>query len=297
MAKHRSVFVRINRRYPWVKVLIFSMVITMVMIEVGIGGVRGGQMMAKLADMSIEQKYNDTLKIDLGGEEVEVSGVEEFEEQVNKEVEQQPVEKDLTGKQLVALTFDDGPDAEVTGKILDILKEKDVKATFFMVGIMVQRTPETAKRVADEGHEVETHSLRHANLSQMNWDSVAGDIEQSRQIIRDATGVEVGILRPPYGMVNETVKGAAGMPMMAWSVDPDDWRDRNAGLVKDRVVNAGYDGAIILLHDIYSTTAEAVPWIIDELRERGFEFVTVKELAEKRGITLNVGDIYRDFAN
>ena len=293
MVRTRNVFVEINRRYPWVKVVILGVIVFMVIMGVGIGSTKGGQMITILANTGVDMGHNESFKIDLGGVETEVSGVREFEEQVNNNVEQ----RDLEGKQLVALTFDDGPDTEITGRILDTLKEKNVKATFFMLGIMVEKMPDMAKRVAKEGHEVETHSLRHANLSQMNREGVIADLEQSRQIMKDMIGVDVKILRPPYGAVNDTVKEAVNMPMITWGVDPYDWRDKDAGLIKDRVVDASYDGAIVLMHDIYSTTAEAIPWIIDELRGKGFEFVTVEELAKKKGIVLNNGDLYRDFAS
>lgn len=294
MARSRNILVKMNRRYPFVKVILFSGVILAVIVGVGISSVKGEQVMARLAEMGVKQSYDDSFKIKLGGETIEVSGVDEFESQVNKNIEQAE-ERDLTGKKLVALTFDDGPEVDSTREILETLKEKQVKATFFMLGIMVQRFPDVAKEVVSEGNEVETHSMRHANLSQMSWDEAVADLTEAKQITRDITGVEVEALRPPYGATNDMVKDVASMPMITWSVDPYDWRDRDAGLIKDRVVNASYDGAIILMHDIYPETAKALPWIIDELRERGFEFVTVKELAGKKGIELKNGEIYRDF--
>lgn len=271
----------------------FGVLVASAVMGAGIASVRGDVKPTKLADTGVEQGYEETFKVNLGGEEVNVTGVGQMGATENKNVRQ----RDLTGKQLVALTFDDGPDAENTEKILNTLREKEVRATFFMVGIMIERAPEMAKKVAEAGHEVETHSMRHANLTEMDSAGVAGDLAEMQKTLGENTGVKAEILRPPYGAVNDTVKEAAKMPMISWSVDPYDWRDRDAGLIKDRVVGASYDGAIILLHDIYPDTAEAVGWMIDELREKGFEFATVKELATQKGITLEAGEMYRELVN
>lgn len=288
--------VRLNRKYPWAKIFLSCAIILTGVMGAGMSSVQRGQTVAKLADTGVGQDYSDTFKIVLAGEETEVSGLKDFEESVkNSEQELEPV--DLTGKQLVALTFDDGPDAEATSRILNTLKEKSVKATFFMVGIMIQRAPEIAKQVAEAGHEVETHSMRHANLSQMSGDAVVADLAEARQVLKDATGVDVELLRPPYGEVNDTVKGAAGMAMISWSVDPADWQNRDSGLIRDRVVEDSFDGAVILLHDVYTSTAEALGGLIDGLRQREFEFVTVKEMAKIKGVELTAGSVYRDFAD
>lgn len=203
---------------------------------------------------------------------------------------------DYTGKKLVALTFDDGPHPECTPQLLAVLSEKGVKATFFMLGLMVERHPQVAAQVAAAGHEVENHTMWHQNMVWISAENVREDVSRARAAIEAATGVTPQYVRLPYGLYNDTVMGAMETPVIAWSVDPRDWAsERTVEGVSSGVVEATFDGAIILLHDIYPTTVGAVAIIIDTLREQGYEFVTVAELARAKGVTLERGVEYRSF--
>ena len=204
-------------------------------------------------------------------------------------------ECDLTGKKLVALTFDDGPSASTTGRLLDILREKQVKATFFVVGTMAQQAPELVKREEQEGHEVASHTLAHNNLARMSSDAIKGEQAEFEGVMNEILGRRVELMRPPYGSVNGTVRSTMEQPMIMWSVDPQDWKDRDAGTVRSRVRAATYDGAIVLMHDIHASTVDAVAGIIDDLRADGYEFLTVSELAEVRGVKMENGVTYGSF--
>ncbi|MBQ9019824.1 polysaccharide deacetylase family protein [Candidatus Saccharibacteria bacterium] len=298
MARRTSFLTLINRRWPWLKLVVVAMVMVVIGVEVGFGR---GQNNGSIGDVENRVMGGDGVVLD--GKEDGSDVVKNVEGDVGDdgEVYKKFVQDEqiASEKKLIALTFDDGPDETRTEKILGVLKEKSVRATFFTVGIMIERYPGVARKVAEAGHEVETHSMRHRNLTELTELEVEDDIRQAREVLRADAGVEAGILRPPYGAVNEIVKGNAakmGVSLIGWSVDPKDWSAENAEEIKRRVVETSYDGAIILMHDIYDRTVEAVGGIIDELRGQGYEFVTVKELAERNGVELSSEIMYRDLS-
>ncbi len=196
------------------------------------------------------------------------------------------------GGKLIALTFDDGPSSH-TPRLLDGLAERNVKATFFMVGTQVAYRGDTVRRVYREGHEVAQHSYNHPTLSSQSNEQVAWQIEYTTQLLNEALGRnDTYLLRPPYGDFNSRVGSVIGVPAIIWSIDPADWRDRNAYTVCSRIVNNAFDGAIILTHDTMSTTVDGVLMAIDELLAEGYEFVTVSELYRRRGVALEAGAKY-----
>jgi len=198
---------------------------------------------------------------------------------------------------VVALTFDDGPHAENTPRLLDILKENDAVATFFMIGTNAQQYPDIVKRVYDEGHEIGTHSWNHKDMMTISLDEImVNQYGEANDAIQDATGLRALIDRPPYGSMSEDLAAQIGREQILWSVDPEDWNEKagrkNADSVYDRVVNGsddgGYlkDGGIVLSHDIHPTTIDAYERIIPALKEQGYKFVTVTQMmqiAEIRG--------------
>jgi len=201
----------------------------------------------------------------------------------------------LAGKKLVALTFDDGPGEGTTARLLDILKAKGAVATFFELGSSIERRPEVAKRARDEGHEVESHTMYHQNFAELSRGEAAEDFQETRRVFRDVFGEEMRLTRMPYGNSTGFSREEVGTPLIYWSVDSRDWESKDAEKVRDMVVSATRDGSIVLMHDIYDSTIDAVPGIIDGLREKGFEFVTVMELAEERGEELEEGETYIGF--
>lgn len=189
--------------------------------------------------------------------------------------------RDLEHSKLVALTFDDGPYDVTTTRLLDILKEKDARATFFELGNMILRYPEVSKRVVKEKHELGSHSVAHQNLSTLSGAGVNGDTERMREIFNEVLGFEPKIMRPPYGAVSGAVR-ETGMPLILWSVDSLDWKSKDTNAIVDEVMGQVFDGAVILMHDIYDTTVDAVAIVIDKLKADGYEFATITEMAKVR---------------
>ena len=178
----------------------------------------------------------------------------------------------------VALTFDDGPSIYTEG-LLDVLKEHDVLATFFILGQSARIQSETVHRMFEEGHQIGNHTWNHPNLTQISDELIQQQIQQTDDIVTQIVGEPTRHLRPPYGAYNNRVRAVSGLPIIFWSVDPLDWRDRDAEIVAARIIESPV-GAIILSHDIHKTTVAAVPEIIVALKKRGIHFVTVTKLFE-----------------
>ncbi len=183
---------------------------------------------------------------------------------------------------IAALTFDDGPHTTNTPRLLDILKKRNVRATFYVVGQNVANYPDIARRIVDEGHEIANHSWSHPWFTKMSDNAVRSQLQRTHDIIRETTGVEPRNMRPPYGAISSRQKvwihSEFGYPTIMWSLDPLDWKNRNAGVVSSRILSQTQPGAIILAHDIHATTVAAMPTVIDGLLERGYRLVTVSEL-------------------
>jgi peptidoglycan/xylan/chitin deacetylase (PgdA/CDA1 family) len=181
----------------------------------------------------------------------------------------------------IALTFDDGPNPKVTPLVLDLLKEYDAKATFYMIGSQAQFYPTIASRVAEEGHEVGNHTDNHPDLSSLGQAEIRKQIEEASKKIEEASGQLPATVRPPYGAMNEEVKKvamAAGTPLILWSVDSLDWKVLHSSTVTETVLKNAVPGSIVLFHDIHKPTAEALPAILASLKKEGYEFITVSQL-------------------
>ncbi len=182
----------------------------------------------------------------------------------------------------IAITFDDGPHPELTPKLLDILKARGIKATFFMVGQMVVQHPEIVKRMAEEGHEVANHSWSHPALTKLGADGVRKQLVNTSDAIEKACGIRPTVMRPPYGAtnaaLNRKINNDYGMKVILWSVDPLDWKYRNSDHVESEILKGTTPGGIILSHDIHATTVAAMPATLDALLAKGYKFVTVSEL-------------------
>ena len=201
-------------------------------------------------------------------------------------------ERDLKNKKLVALTFDDGPMPGTTSRLLDILTEKDVVATFFTLGVMARNHPDIIKRALNEGHEIASHTMYHQNLASLSPTNAESDINEARAVIESIIGRPIKFTRPPYGLFNPAVATAAKTPLILWSVDPLDWQSNDPGSIVETALSQVSDGAIILMHDIYSTSVDAIPSLVDRLRANGYEFATISELAKTRGLNLAAGNDY-----
>ena len=193
---------------------------------------------------------------------------------------------------LIALTFDDGPSG-YTAQLLDGLKERGVKVTFFLPGQCAESYPDTVRREYREGHQIAQHTYSHAQLSAKTDEQIKWELNKTDGILNSILGKEFKYaLRPPYGDNNARVLAAIGRPAFNWSIDPVDWRDRDSDTVCSRIVNNAFDGAIILVHDIHRTTIPGALRAIDRLQAQGYEFVTVKELFRRRGVKTYDGCLY-----
>ncbi|WP_347300089.1 polysaccharide deacetylase family protein [Dolosigranulum savutiense] len=183
------------------------------------------------------------------------------------------------GKKRVALTYDDGPGGEeTTGRLLKMLEQHNAKATFYMLGDVVEYNPEMAQRVHKAGHEIGNHSWGHPVLPSLGPAGAAESIAKAEESIKKAVGKGTKHYRPPYGERTMEVDEAIGKPAILWSIDTQDWRTRNAQSVFEEVRSKVQDGDIILMHDIHPETIDASALILDYLDSQGFEMVTVSEL-------------------
>ena len=182
----------------------------------------------------------------------------------------------------IAMTFDDGPSAENTPRLLDILKQRNIKATFFLIGENVVQNPEIVKRMLAEGHEIGNHTWDHPQLSKLSDDRVTSEITRTSDAIREACGYTPKIIRPPYGAITKRQRDwigeKFGLSTILWSVDPLDWKRPGSSVVSRRILAGAEPGAIILSHDIHKPTVDAMPATFDALLAKGFKFVTVSEL-------------------
>ncbi len=202
------------------------------------------------------------------------------------------------GDKLIALTFDDGPHKSNTAALLDGLKERNVKVTLFTLGQNASYYPDVLRRAYDEGHEIASHSWDHANLVKLDDSGVVGQVDDSLAVLNKICGTDSDYLfRPPYGSTNEHVRSLIQYPLIFWSVDPEDWKYRDADHVHSAIVENSYDGAIILVHDIHATSIPGALAAVDDLMAQGYEFVTVSELFRRRGVALEPGKRYFDCPN
>lgn len=194
-------------------------------------------------------------------------------------------------KKMVALTYDDGPSI-YTPRVLKTLKENNAVATFFVVGNRVPTYSDTVKKAHDMGCEIGNHTYEHKNLTRVSEAEVKRQITKTNRNVKKVTGQAPVIVRPTGGATNANVKQWVGMPSIIWSIDTLDWKTRNAGSTKKAVLDHVKDGDIVLMHDLYSATASASETIIPELVKRGYQLVTVSELAECRGGMKKTGAYY-----
>ncbi|WP_411108832.1 polysaccharide deacetylase family protein [Streptomyces sp. c-19] len=194
----------------------------------------------------------------------------------------------------IALTFDAGPGKD-TPRLLDILKEKQVPATFFLLGRKhVDRYPQVVARIAAEGHEVANHTWTHRILTDLDEAEVRDELSRTQEAIEKITGRKPTLMRPPQGRTDDMVSDVSrelGLAQILWSVTAKDYSTTDSALIRQRVLEQAHGDGIILLHDIYDGTVPAVPSIIDELKRRGFTFVTVPELLAPG--QAEAGSVYR----
>lgn len=209
-----------------------------------------------------------------------------------------PEEREIQPQGYIALTFDDGPSGELTQRLLDGLRARNARATFFLCGYRMDEYPAILSRYIPEGHEVAVHSTVHTDLTKLSREEVSRDMQETAQKIADMLGVRPKLMRPPGGAYNDLVVQEAkeqGLSVILWSVDPRDWATHNAARVMETMAKQAGDGDVVLMHDLSDSSVAAALRLVDALQSRGYEFVTVSELACLKGKGLEPGAVYKEF--
>ena len=194
---------------------------------------------------------------------------------------------------LVAITFDDGPHISNTRKLLDGLAAREIPATFFLVGERLAGNEALVREMAAAGHQIGIHTWDHIMLDEeVQPQEFIRQTTQTRQALEHILGEGNYWLRPPYGIIAPTLQRLEEGPLIIWSVDPEDWKDRDKERIVTYVLDRVGDGDIILMHDMFEASVEAALEICDALLERGYCFVTVEQLMELRGVEPTAGRRY-----
>lgn len=197
-----------------------------------------------------------------------------------------PIYSVNTDEKKIAISFDCAWGADYTETLLKVMKDENVRCTFFTVEFWTEKYSDLIKKISDEGHEIGTHSATHPHMASLTETAVKKELETSSLAIENITGKKVELFRPPFGEYNDTVITVAekmGLYTIQWSVDSLDWKDLSAKEIESRVVGKAANGAIVLFHNQGLHTAEALPNIIKELKSQGYEFVPIGELIYKDG--------------
>ena len=215
-------------------------------------------------DFKIEEKmhYNDAQAVK-----------ETVSEQVSEETSEYG---DMPKK--IALTFDDGPNIACTGRLLDGLKKRNVRATFFVIGKNVKENPKLTKRIYEEGHMIGNHTYSHIDMSKVSEGKAGKELKKTSRMVHAITGEYPQYMRPPYGVCSQSLEESLDMILVRWTIDPLDWKTENTDDIVKKVVTKAEENDIILLHDCYNSSVDAALKIIDILQKKGYEFVTVDEL-------------------
>ena len=234
-------------------------------------------------EASVDQKKKNTKETE------KPAGTKEPEEE---KIRVEHIRKDLDPeKPMVALTFDDGPYDRVTNRIVKVLAKHDSRATFFVVGNRVERYADTMKNAYNKGNQIATHTFDHGDLSKMKKKQIRRELKRAFRVMKKINGENPTMLRPPYGNVNDKMRQTIRIPMIYWNVDTEDWASRNKDKILSRCKSIK-DGDIVLMHDLYPSTAAAVEKLVPKLRKKGSQLVTVEELFYYKGIDAKGGKVY-----
>lgn len=236
-------------------------------------------------DSNIYSYDLDSFMIDLDSSTISMVYTEVFNYDIitNKKIN--------SSDKLIALTFDDGPNYN-TNKVLDILEENNVPATFFVLGNRIKGNENILKRMVSSKMEIGNHTFNHLLLTKYKEDKVKSEINDTSNLIFEVTGKYPTLLRPSYGSCNKMIKRIVDTPIIIWDIDTLDWKYHNSRRISNRVINKVKDGDIVLMHDIYSATANALEIIIPSLKSKGYTFVTVSDLFYYKNIPLEKGKVY-----
>lgn len=251
------------------------------------------------ADYSMNQEYSESYDQQTDILEFETENLITTDESLkNPEIEK--IKTDIKheskreidpNKPMIALTYDDGP-SKYTKEILDLLKENNSAATFFVLGSQASKYEETVKQMIENGNQIGNHSYDHKRLTLLNDEELYDQINKTDNLIYEIAMYRPFVMRPPYGSTTEALKEKIQKPIINWSIDTRDWESRNAETITKIICENVKDGDIILMHDLYESSLEASKTVIPELINRGYQLVTISELSESREIILRAGQTY-----
>lgn len=204
-----------------------------------------------------------------------------------------PTDGGAAAPKYIAITFDDGPKQGTTDVLLAGLKERGVHATFFLIGQQIEGNEDLIRQMSEDGHLIGNHTFNHVNLAKISSTDGARELAECFGEIQPLTGQDTCLVRPPYGEVNDLLKKNIDCPIILWSVDTRDWTGKTASDIADYIVATAQAGDIVLLHDIYKDSVQGALMAIDTMQKNGYTFVTVSELFEKSGISMESGKVYR----
>lgn len=194
---------------------------------------------------------------------------------------------------LAALTFDDGPKRGTTDVLLEELRARDVRATFFLIGMQIKENKAIVDQMYEDGHQIGNHTFEHVNLADYPEDGQQCQLLLCSETLSWITGRNPDFIRPPFGEISDSLKSMVNAPIILWSVDTNDWTGKSRDEIADYIVKNIRPGDIVLMHDIYEESVYGALMAVDRLKSQGYEFVTVGELFEAYDIPLEAGKVYR----
>ncbi len=225
----------------------------------------------------------------------EIKDMLEFKPKLDKDYQNESGYNWDKNKKSIAITFDDGPSSKYNSLILKSLDENKAHATFFMVGYMMDNCQVCVKDTYLSGNEIGSHTYNHINISNNSKDNVNNDINKINDLYYSITNDYIKIIRPPYGSYNQNNLDNINMPFILWDLDTEDWRYRNKEHIVNYIKENIKDGSIILMHELYDASYQALEEILPWLYQNDYQVMSVSELANIKGISLSKGKAYRDF--
>ena len=224
----------------------------------------------------------------------EIKDYLEFTTLLDKEYQNESGYNYTNAKKSVAFTFDDSPNKNKTNKIVSYLKDNLFSATFFVLGERMKYNKDLITTIKSGGNEVGSHTYHHQNMAKMSGEEVINDFNLMNDLYKSITNEEIKLIRPPYGVIKDEEKNLLNVPIILWSLDTNDWRHRNKDYIVNYVLNNIKDGDIILFHDSYNETVEAINELLPILYSKGYQVMSVSELFKLKGLTLENNQIYHN---